>query len=120
MKVDGRLARSADTHKRLIESCRALILSGVYQPTGLDIIRAVDCSHRTIFHHFPGGLKELHAAAIDDEAVRTEIAVRILPTGLAPSHRDRVVAAVVLGDPYFFARRRKADLETEASLGPSP
>lgn len=96
-RIDGRHARKAENRARLLETTRALMRAGHFQPTMIEACRAADMSQRSGFEHF-ASVDGLKREAIEDEGVRQAIVNRIAPFPDV-DHRDQVVWAAVFGRP---------------------
>lgn len=89
--------RGVRSRDAVLKAARAEIATGNFQPTAVQIAKAVPCSTRTVFQHF-GDIEKLRAAAVEDEATRTAIVVLLVRNiHLGPEDRARLVQAVTRG-----------------------
>lgn len=89
-----RKTRSRDA---ILTACRALISTGTFQPSALQVAKQAGVSVRTVFAVFPAVEWMLTAAL--DEATKRAVLTLILRECLFPPEADceRVVRAVVFG-----------------------
>lgn len=87
IRSDGRTARAAVTREKLLTATRALMVSGMFRPTAVEIVHADGFSERSIRQHFPT-LEALYAEAIDSETAHAMVS-------LLPVDDERELALVL-------------------------
>lgn len=60
----------------VLEACRTLMKSGVFQPTAQQVADRAGVAVRTVFQHH-ASVEEMRLAAIDDEETRLALSIRL-------------------------------------------